>query len=34
VTRAPAGRGAAREVCELIMHAQGTLERQIEFFLK
>ncbi|MEK7835764.1 MAG: HAD hydrolase family protein, partial [Pseudomonadota bacterium] len=25
VTRAPGGRGAAREVCELIMHAQGTL---------
>lgn len=34
VTRAPGGRGAAREVCELIMHAQGTLERQIEFYLK
>ncbi|MBI3053113.1 MAG: HAD-IIIA family hydrolase [Betaproteobacteria bacterium] len=27
VTRAPGGRGAAREVCELIMHAQGTLEK-------
>ena len=25
VTRAPGGRGAAREVCELIMAAQGTL---------
>jgi 3-deoxy-D-manno-octulosonate 8-phosphate phosphatase (KDO 8-P phosphatase) len=34
VTRAPGGRGAAREVCELIMHAQGTLERQIDIFLK
>ena len=30
VTRAQGGRGAAREVCELIMHAQGTLERQLE----
>jgi len=29
VTRAPGGRGAAREACELIMHAQGTLERQL-----
>ena len=29
VTRAGAGRGAAREACELIMHAQGTLERQL-----
>ncbi|HEX9192239.1 MAG TPA: phenylphosphate carboxylase subunit delta [Burkholderiales bacterium] len=29
VTRAPAGRGAAREVCELIMQAQDTLERAI-----
>ena len=27
VTRAPGGRGAAREACELIMHAQGTLEK-------
>jgi len=34
VTRARAGRGAAREVCELIMHAQGTLERQLGVFLK
>jgi 3-deoxy-D-manno-octulosonate 8-phosphate phosphatase (KDO 8-P phosphatase) len=34
VTRADAGRGAAREVCELIMHAQGTLERQLEVYLK
>ena len=29
VTRAPGGRGAAREACELIMHAQGTLARQL-----
>jgi len=34
VTRAPGGRGAAREVCELIMHAQGTLERQLAAHLK
>lgn len=26
VTRARGGRGAVRELCELIMHAQGTLE--------
>jgi len=29
VTRAGAGRGAAREVCELIMRAQGTWETQL-----
>jgi 3-deoxy-D-manno-octulosonate 8-phosphate phosphatase (KDO 8-P phosphatase) len=29
VTRARGGRGAAREACELIMHAQGTLERPL-----
>ena len=34
VTRAHGGRGAAREVCELIMHAHGTLERQLEIYLK
>ena len=34
VTRAPGGRGAAREVCELIMHAQGTLERQLGTYRK
>jgi len=28
VTRAKGGHGAARELCELIMHAQGTLEAQ------
>jgi len=27
VAAAPAGRGAVREVCELVMRAQGTLER-------
>ena len=32
VTRAAGGRGAAREACELIMHAQGTLERQLMNF--
>ena len=29
VTRAPGGRGAVREVCELIMRAQGSLERVV-----
>jgi 3-deoxy-D-manno-octulosonate 8-phosphate phosphatase (KDO 8-P phosphatase) len=29
VTRAPGGHGAAREVCELIMRAQDTLDRAI-----
>jgi 3-deoxy-D-manno-octulosonate 8-phosphate phosphatase (KDO 8-P phosphatase) len=29
VTRTSGGRGAAREICELIMRAQGTLERAI-----
>ena len=29
VTRAPGGRGAAREICELIMRAQDTLEQAI-----
>lgn len=29
-TSQPGGRGAAREVCELIMQAQGSLERQLE----
>jgi 3-deoxy-D-manno-octulosonate 8-phosphate phosphatase (KDO 8-P phosphatase) len=29
VTRAPGGRGAVREVCELIMRAQDTLDRTI-----
>ena len=34
VTRAEGGRGAAREVCELIMHAQGTLEGALAAYLK
>jgi 3-deoxy-D-manno-octulosonate 8-phosphate phosphatase (KDO 8-P phosphatase) len=34
VASAPAGRGAAREVCEYIMRAQGTLERALEGYLK
>ena len=29
VTRAPGGRGAVREICELIMSAQDTLERAV-----
>jgi len=29
-TRLPGGRGAAREVCELIMKAQGTLAKQLQ----
>ncbi len=34
VTRAAGGRGAAREACELIMHAQGTLEARIRSYLE
>jgi 3-deoxy-D-manno-octulosonate 8-phosphate phosphatase (KDO 8-P phosphatase) len=34
ITAAPAGRGAVREVCELIMQAQGTLEAQMAPFFK
>ena len=34
VSTARGGRGAAREVCELIMHAQGTLERSLDAYLK
>ena len=30
VASAPAGRGAAREVCELVMRAQGTLDRALQ----
>jgi len=33
VTRCGGGRGAAREVCEFVMSAQGTLERAIAGFL-
>ena len=32
VTRASAGRGAAREVCELLMRAQGTWEAQLALY--
>jgi 3-deoxy-D-manno-octulosonate 8-phosphate phosphatase (KDO 8-P phosphatase) len=32
-THLPGGRGAAREVCELIMEAQGTLEPALESYL-
>jgi 3-deoxy-D-manno-octulosonate 8-phosphate phosphatase (KDO 8-P phosphatase) len=34
VAAAPAGRGAAREVCEVVMRAQGTLARAIEGYLR
>ncbi len=34
VSQARGGHGAAREVCELIMHAQGTLERALKRYLK
>ncbi len=33
VTEEKGGRGAAREVCELIMHARGTLDSRIQQFL-
>jgi 3-deoxy-D-manno-octulosonate 8-phosphate phosphatase (KDO 8-P phosphatase) len=32
VTRAGGGRGAAREFCELIMYAQGTLAARLAAF--
>ena len=32
-TQFPGGRGAGREVCELIMEAQGTLDQQTEAYL-
>jgi 3-deoxy-D-manno-octulosonate 8-phosphate phosphatase (KDO 8-P phosphatase) len=34
VTAAAAGRGAVREACELIMHAQGTLAPALAAYLK
>lgn len=34
ITRAPGGRGAAREACELIMQAQGTFDAQLAPFLQ
>jgi len=33
VTRAGGGRGAVREVCELIMRAQGTFDQQLAAYL-
>ena len=33
ITKEKGGHGAAREVCELIMHARGTLDSQIKQFL-
>jgi len=34
VAAAPAGRGAAREVCEYVMRAQGSFERALADYLK
>jgi 3-deoxy-D-manno-octulosonate 8-phosphate phosphatase (KDO 8-P phosphatase) len=34
VTRLEGGRGAVREICELIMHAQETLDAQLAAYLK
>jgi len=34
ITHRPGGRGAVREVCELLMQAQGTLARAMESFLR
>lgn len=34
VTRQPGGRGAVREVCEIIMQAQGTFDAQMEQYLR
>ena len=33
VASAPAGRGAVREVCELLMRAQGSLDRALQAYL-
>jgi 3-deoxy-D-manno-octulosonate 8-phosphate phosphatase (KDO 8-P phosphatase) len=33
VTRASAGAGAAREVCEFVLRAQGKLERALAAYL-
>jgi 3-deoxy-D-manno-octulosonate 8-phosphate phosphatase (KDO 8-P phosphatase) len=33
VSRKPAGRGAVREVCELILSAQGALDAALERYL-
>jgi 3-deoxy-D-manno-octulosonate 8-phosphate phosphatase (KDO 8-P phosphatase) len=34
ITPSPGGRAAARDVCELIMQAQGTLENQLNRYLQ
>ena len=34
VTRLEGGRGAAREICEMIMQAQDTLDAQLAIYLK
>lgn len=34
VCTAPAGAGAAREVCEYLMHAQGTLDRAMKAYIQ
>jgi len=34
VTTLQAGRGAVREICELVMKAQGTFDEQMAFYLK
>jgi len=34
ICQKPAGRGAAREICEMIMQAQGNLEPMLEEYLK
>jgi len=34
VATAPAGRGAAREVCELVLQAQGRLEQAVQSYLR
>ncbi len=33
ISKAEGGRGAAREVCEFVMQAQGTLDKQMEKYL-
>ena len=34
ICQRPAGKGAAREICEMIMQAQGNLESMLEEYLK
>jgi len=34
VARTPAGAGAVREVCDLVMHSQGTLDKAIARYLE